>query len=268
MLIAFCHIEKTAGSTMNWILRRSFGFSHCDVHSMKKQAPYFSAADYKLVSLFYRDIRSIAGHDVKPFGDLETVRKDISYYTFLRDPLTRCASHYQFQIKRMGKSIPFEDWIQKEKYRNFQTAKLSPTKDAAEAIDILRRKFFFVGLAEKFDESILILKTLVKDTELNINYEYRNKAEDNSIKNELLKNPVKRALLEDANTEDLNLYRFVKEELYPEFVRRYTGDLVKDLDLFQQNKHEPEMTAQLKRTEFKRKYIYKVAVKAAQLLNR
>ena len=115
-MYAFVHIEKTAGTTLHSILRRSFGTGHCDIRlPFSKRGPVDSdnrnvvdAADLKRVKRIYRSLRGISGHDVKPYSNLELECPEIRYFTFLRDPrrrflshfLTRAASHRREELDR------------------------------------------------------------------------------------------------------------------------------------------------------------------------
>jgi hypothetical protein len=256
-MLAFVHIEKTAGMTMNWVLRRSFGLRHCDVHPWHKGADFFSAEDYRGIQRLYPRIMSISGHDVKPYSDLEQVCPNVQYHTFLREPLARCASHYQYQIQAMGKRISFEDWVAIERYRNWQTKKISANGELDTTIDVLRKKFFFVGLSERFDESLVILRKRSAHHPFNIFYNPRNVASDNSIKNRILNDPRTKALLVEANLMDLALYKFVLEELYPKQKQEYGETLRKDVSAFQIENRASLMDWKLISNFLKRRLVYK-----------
>ena len=122
-MLAFIHIEKAAGTTINSYLRRSFGIHHVDVEPWDNRNDYFSYEDFQKLKKVSPEILSIAGHKVKPYSDLDKLDNRIHYYTFVRDPIMRCASHYQYHINRMGLEIPFIDWIENEEYQNFQVKK-------------------------------------------------------------------------------------------------------------------------------------------------
>lgn len=255
-MLAFVHIEKTAGITLNWILRRSFGLRHCDVLPWRKGADFFSAGDYQRIQKLYPRIDSIAGHDVKPYSDLDQIRPDIRYFTFIREPLARCASHYQYQIQVMGKRISFDDWINTERYRNWQTKKLVGTADIDASIRALKGNFIFVGLSERFDESLVIFRKRASSYSLNIRYNSRNVATDNKIKNQLLKDPKTKAQLLEANKLDSLLYEFVTRELYPRQKQEYGDTLDSDLSAFQKANHGIPIDWNLISSFLKRRLLY------------
>ena len=231
-MLAFVHIHKTAGITVNWILRRSYGFHHCDVEPWQKTAKVFSAADYCQLEKLYPQIDSIAGHKVKAFSDLEQVRPDVRYFTFLREPLIRCASHFQYAIQHMKKNLSFDDWLDDRVSHNFQTRQIAGAEDLDTAIRLLEKKFIHVGLVEHFDESLLLFQRQVADPRLNILYQARNVAPSDKIKNELLLDPRQRARLEKVNQLDLQLHAYVCRELYPRQRREYGKTLDADLAAF------------------------------------
>ncbi len=225
-MIALVHMHKTAGTTLATILKRSFGMRHCTVYAWQEGSPYFSAADYRRLARLYPRLESISGHDIKPYSDLETVRPDILYYTFLREPLDRTASQYQYEVQMGGGKRPFEEWIQRPENRNYQVDKLTTAKTAATAIATLEGKGMFVGVMERFDESIVMLQRRVGPDRLrDIRYHRRLVAPSNEIKKRLLSDPATRAMLEEANREDLALWEHVMSDLYPRQQREYGADL-------------------------------------------
>lgn len=259
-MLAFVHIEKTAGQTIIRILRRSLGVHHCDVEPWCKSDDFFSAKDYRLLQRLYPRLRSIAGHKVKPYSDLDQACESVRYFTFLRHPVVRCASNYQFQVQKMGKRISFDDWIALERYQNLHTRKIAGAADLESAIEILESKFCFVGLVEAFDESLLMLRLAVNAADIDIRYRRANVASDNRIKNELLSNPGTRESLVAANQIDLALYNYVKREIWSRQRQDYRGPLNGDVGRFQEHV-EPRVyhNANMILNRLKRNALYKPA---------
>lgn len=223
MTLAFIHIEKTAGLTVNRILRVSMPFGHCDYIPGRASAKVITRADYKWMRRIYPMLRSIAGHSIVPYSDFGE-EPDIDFFTFLRNPVTRCASHYQYQMNIMGKQMPFGEWIKNEKYHNFQVKKLAGSSNADTAIDIISRKRIFVGLTEEFDESLAMLAEHFSAYGLQLSYQSKNVSGDNSIKARVLEDPQSRRLIDEANREDWKLYRFAKETVYPAQLREFAAN--------------------------------------------
>ena len=142
------------------------------------------------------------------------------YDTFLREPLVRCASHYQYQVQQQGKTYSFDEWIVRDLKRNPETTRIAgPNGTVRDAIQILRSRFIFVGLVEHFDESLVMFRQRVDDPRLEIRHRRKRVAENDDIKNQLLSDPRTRSLLVEANQLDLELYEFAAKELYPMFRR-------------------------------------------------
>lgn len=264
-MLAFVHIPRTGGTTTNWILRSTFGLHHCDVESWRSRWELFSADDLRLLRRFYPQLRSIAGHRVVPYMDLAEACSHIRYFTFLRDPLKRCASFFQFRIERHGDQMEFEDWIRREEAQNGQTRKITGTASVSAAIRMIERQEIFVGLLEYFDESLLLLKALVCP-ELSIAYQRRNVARDDALARNLLDSPSTRRMLIEANQADLELYDWVKRFLYPSYRRKYDGNLEQDMISFKQGVSELSRRDVILNRLY-RNLVYKPALKTYRLLH-
>lgn len=237
-MLAFIHIEKTAGTTIDHILRSSYGIRHCEVRPLRKQKDVFkpfSPADLRLtVRLHPAGLRSIAGHSVTPYMGLEQVRP-LRYFTFLRDPLKQCASYYQYLVDRHGKRMDFGRWIAQEWPRNMQCKRLAGVADAGAAIQIIADKEIFVGLVEQFDDSLTLLKAL-QAPNLNLFYQARNIAPRQSLAQELLDNSSTLAMLSEATDEDQKLYHYAIEAIFPRQQAEASGRIGDDDKQGRENK--------------------------------
>jgi hypothetical protein len=226
-MLVFVHINKTAGSTVRYILRSSYGSRHCDVEPWQAdwdEAP-FSTTDLRRLRRIYPNLASIAGHRVTGYADLHENGTEFTYFTFLRDPLKLCASRFQYHVNhRKKKGLVFEEWIQRDWLRNAQTKRIAGTTSADDAIRIIQAKSMFVGLTERFDESMVLLKAL-RANDLNIGYTPVNVARNDDLARELLTKPSTRKALMEANEADLELYEYVRTELYPRFARDFGSGL-------------------------------------------
>lgn len=230
-MLVFIHINKTAGSTVRYILRSTFGVNHCEVEPWHAPwiDPPFSSEDLKRLRKLYPHLESIAGHRITGYVDLQENGTEFKYFSFMRDPLKTCASRFQYNIQyRKKKDLVFEEWIQKDWTRNHQTKTFAGVADVNKAIQTIKDKNIFIGLTERFDESMILLKAL-KAKNLNISYQPVNVARKNSIAENLLTNEKTRQMLVEANQADLELYDFVKKELYPGFQRAYGSKLEFDV---------------------------------------
>jgi hypothetical protein len=237
-MLVFIHINKTAGRTVRYILRSSFGLRHCEVEPWHAPwtDPPFSTDDLRRLRKLYPNLESIGGHRLRAHVDLQENGTDFRYFTFMRDPLKTCASRFQFNVQHRGKKhLVFEDWIQKDWTRNHQTKMIAGVADADEAIRIIQAKDIFVGLTERFDESMVLLKALMAN-KLNIAYKPVNVARSHTLAESLLSTESTRQMLIEANQADLALYNFVRQELYPTFQREYGPSLEADVAYYRQTR--------------------------------
>jgi hypothetical protein len=231
-LIAYAHVMKTGGQTMCDILRQSFPGRHCDLQA----DGVATQDDLRFARRFYPQLRSIAGHGVVPLGDLASACDSMRYFLFLRDPVERCVSHYQYR-RNKDETSDFESWL--EKHANYQSRFLLRTSrpggswpavaDAAAAIDAIERHVGFVGLQERFDESLVLLARWVADPEFDVAYRARNVASSSAIRKQLLGDPRTVDMIRAHHVEDEKLYRHVRDVLYPRQVAAYGATLDADV---------------------------------------
>lgn len=237
-MLVFIHINKTAGRTVRYILRSSFGLRHCEVEPWHAQStgPDFSSHDLQRVRRFYPHLESIAGHRVTGYVDLQENGTEFRYFTFMREPLKTCASRFQYNVQYRGKKhLVFEEWIQRDWPRNHQTKMIAGVADVDEAIRILQAKQISVGLTERFDESMVLLKALMANN-LDISYRPVNVARSNTLAESLLSTESTRQMLIEANQADLELYDYVKQEYYPTYQREYGPSLEADVARYRQTR--------------------------------
>jgi hypothetical protein len=231
-LIAYIHVMKTGGQTMCDILRQSFPGRHCDLQ-VKGVA---TADDLRFARRFYPRLRSIAGHGVVPLSNLAEACDSIRFFAFLRDPVERCVSHYQYR-RNKDEVSEFEPWL--EKFANYQARFLGRTHaaqdpwaiepSAGRAIEAIERHVGFVGLQERFDESLVLLRRWVDDPEFDIEYRSRNVATKSSIRKQLLGDPRIVELIRSRHQEDQKVYEYVRDKVYPRQVQLYGPGLADDV---------------------------------------
>lgn len=235
-MLAFVHIHKTGGTTIQWILRSSFGPRHCEVeplnirpHHLRPWQMPVSADDLQHLSKLYPHLESIGGHCVQPHMDLHKNHPKIKYFTFMRDPLKMRASMYQHGVQARGEqNCVFEDWLQEEQSQNRQTKMIAGKADVDKAIRVIQERDVFVGLTDRFEESLLLLKSFVANN-LDISYKRMNVASGSTIAQSLLSSARTKQMLVEGNKADLELCGFVKHKLYPVYQREYGESLAEDV---------------------------------------
>src|SRR5450759_4145059 len=181
-MIVFLHIPKTAGSTFQFIIANRFGVSACHTNHTKKKV--FGQADFDFAKKFFLRLRSIAGHNL--IDPLNISIPNPFYMTFLREPVARVFSQYQDSVIGGGNQLSFEECMRTvEIYENLQVKLIAGGRNLDKAKFFLER-CDFVGLTEKFDLSLAVLKQ-VAPCKLNLNYKKRRFHRDNSIKRSLEK---------------------------------------------------------------------------------
>lgn len=227
-IVAFIHIKKTAGKAMKHQLRRAFGTEHCDVKRWRDDAHYFSAADLHRLLWLYPRLRSIAGHSIKAYSDLRIKFPRLSYYTFLRDPIQRSISHYQYRVNLGTIKCTFEDWISDESNHNWQVRALAGTADLDQALRMVEHDISFTGLQERMDESLLMLNRALNLNRLTRAPSERvNAARNRVVRDEIIKDTLNLRLLRRANRLDIELYRYAEAVVFPRQQQAYASALAR-----------------------------------------
>jgi len=215
-ILAFVHINKTAGTTFQFILKNSFGLGHCAFGNVKN-VEVARQSHLKIVKKFFPDLKCIAGHRVvEPTANLG---ENIQPFTIIREPIARCASHYAGAFREGRTSLSFKKWIEDPRMQNRQVQMIAGEPDLNKAIKLLKEKYFFVGLFEKFNESVQIFQAL-SPYKVTPAYQSKNVREKNSLKDELLSNEENMKLLRKYNALDIKLYKTVEKEIYPGLLKK------------------------------------------------
>jgi hypothetical protein len=215
-MLAFIHIEKCAGTTLIHMLRRNFMHKHIDVIPRDKQSMLFTKDDMLRLIGLTRNIRSIAGHSVRLASELDSVVKDIQYCTILRDPVKRYISDFKYCWALGIHSGSFEDWLQIEDRKNFQTKAISGDEDVDRAKRMLTEKIAIVGIAEEFDTFLQELQVFLWPERFPIHYQMQNVTADR-FKKHLYSDDISRYndRIRKNNLLDIELYRHAREVILP-----------------------------------------------------
>ena len=217
-IVAFVHIQKTAGTSMKFILKNSFGSGHCDVNAVDSTAGApFGQEDLKFVRRICPWLRSVSGHEI-----IEPTRhlgERVMPYTMLRDPVARMISHFQDKKVRGHKPIELDDFLRDTDNHNFQVRKIAGEPDLQKACDLLAQRYFFVGLTERFDLSMKVFQSLFPYP-VNRRYRVQHIAKDNRIRQGIESNPESIERMVEANQLDAGLYSFVDKQLFPALIEK------------------------------------------------
>jgi len=221
--LLFLHIPKTAGSTFLRILDRQYG---------EKQSYWLDGHDSEasinqltmLPESKRNNIRLLSGH--MPFGLHTLLQGPHAYVTFLRHPVERLISHYYFVRENpyhylhahvVTSGMDLMEYVQSgisPELENGQTKALSGNLGASSSDDLslakenLLQHFVAVGLTERFDESILLMRD-------RLNWKVPFYVSQNVTRNRPLMTDLPRRVIravERVNELDYELYEYVAEK--------------------------------------------------------
>jgi hypothetical protein len=174
----FLHLPRTAGTTLNAVLRANFRPE--EIISIYSDEDFRNHAAHSADEL--RGVRLIQGHLLlQGYNPPLMYGRSVRPFTFVRDPVERLVSEYAFQrawprnhlyAYLNDRAISFREYIESRErllvYRgkNFMTRAISgmdmpergyPAKALARAKRNLESVFDFVGVQERFLESLVLL---------------------------------------------------------------------------------------------------------------
>jgi hypothetical protein len=235
-MLCFIHIERAGGTTMHHIFRNNFLSFLTLTPSLWSNEPgaTLTAAELHGLLRALPFTRGFGGHSTRVYAGYERAsRQPIDYITFLRSPVSRYISHFHYQVNTMNIPWTVESFLAEPRFGNFMTIRIAGAPDVGRAKELLRSQFSFVGLTERFDESLLLLRDSLNLPTLDVRYELQNvgrSGETRTIGD--LGRPEVVEEIRSQNRLDLELYEFVRDELYPESLSRYGPNLGTDLQHF------------------------------------
>ena len=275
-MFVFHHITRTGGVTFKTILGRNFGPQYLKIQKdvfdiilgynrnhptggPDKLQKILSDDELKQILDQYKDIHCISSHAF-PFPNRFT---DFKVMVFLRNPIQRVLSTYYYLRDKYVRADRLPDYANcdfreniqmfieysehiSDKYEiknyctNFQTHVIDNSLDFDAAISRLRHEFWFVGVTERFDESLVILRDEFKKIGYDFNIMYskkhvhRSKTKKSKISNDFHANEKDIAKLVSMNTMDQKLYEQANKLLDKKIIN-YEGNFKSDLSMFKRN---------------------------------
>jgi hypothetical protein len=235
-ILAFVHIEKAAGTTLNHILRSNFLFKHVDVRPLSRSSQQaFRPDDLRKVIQINPYLKCIAGHSLCPAQPLNQFGWRLNYITLMRDPIKRYLSQFLYWRHKLNYNITFEYFLTRQHSFNLQTKKIAGTANLDKAKAIIDKQFFLVGTVEKFDEFLVMLKKKLNGFRFEPGYQRQNTARRSSKRAnrlDLIKDKYRSEILE-RNRIDLELYNYVQSYIIPQQIDAYGPGMENDLIAFQ-----------------------------------
>ncbi len=176
--VLFVHVPKTAGSTLNWILRWQYQRDERCVLRRIFTGLDLPLEEYDSLPPERREkLRIISAH--MAFGFHAHIPRATTYVSILREPVARMVSAYYHMrrqrshpLHEQASALDLPQFLASGVYLdgdNGQVRRLSGVGDAAgfgecgqdalqRALQNVHDHFAFVGLTERFDEGLLILR--------------------------------------------------------------------------------------------------------------
>lgn len=250
--VIFLHIPKTAGSTLNRIIARQYEQkSIFSIYGLRRNERECESIDEfkRLPEARRREIKVLQGHI--GFGLHEYLPQPSTYITILRDPVDRIISHYYFVLRDpdhylynevTSKHMSLKDYVcsgispeldnGQTKLLSTTTAVNSYTQGSNEMLESAKKNikehFALVGLTERFDETLILLKRSLNWTPPF--YTKQKVTKNRPIKEDVSKDILK--LIEKSNELDIELYKYV-ENLLKEQINQSANFLETELKQFQ-----------------------------------
>ncbi len=223
-MLCFIHIERAGGTTLHKVLINNYYLKYLvltpwyywtdeDQNTLKKE-------ELHQLLTYLPTVEAFGGHNVRSYHDYQAVCPTIEYITFLRDPVKRYISHYQYQVNVMKKKWTIESFLDNSRFDNFMTKRIIGSYDVEKAKKHLQQDYAFVGLTDQFEESLLLMKQKLNVPSFNIYYERRNAARDNRLKDTIINDETIIAEIKARNNLDQKLYDYVKQTLFQKQERK------------------------------------------------
>lgn len=256
--VIFLHIPKAAGTTLNMIFKRQY--EPPAIYEIRPDYLKASIDEFKKLPSKHREkIRILRGHI--GFGLHNFLPQPSTYITIMRNPVDRVISHYYYIRTLLENGIDFSNrpWFHDARYmclkdyvrygkspdlRNGQTKLLSgeiegwwgAETDAVQysttmletAKNNLKDYFAVVGLSERFDETLILLRRIF-DWKMPF-YVPHNLAKNRPLRKDISKDIMD--AIEKCNELDIELYRYAKE-MFEDRIRNQNSSFAGELKVFQ-----------------------------------
>lgn len=157
-VICFAHIERAGGSSLHEWLRSVLADYHVLTPRSFWSNDFMSVIGGRELNMILNlapRASGLGGHSLQPWVDFaHHCRRDLRWFTFVRDPVSRLLSHLNHQRLHMGLPWSFDEFIGDPRFHNVQTVRIAGGPWVDRAISILREKFFYVGIAEEYRQSV------------------------------------------------------------------------------------------------------------------
>lgn len=250
-VVIFLHIPKTAGTTLRYVIQ--YQYKPSAIYELYGPSATHSERleEFKRLSDARKaEIKIVNAH--LGFGLHEFLPQSCTYITFLRNPVDRVVSMYYY-FQRTGnnyvQNLTLKEFIQTyggardnmTKYLSGEKLKIQlndPNNEidyqcSSESLETaksnLKKHFKIIGLAERFDESLIILKNkLGWKVPL---YDKNNVSKNRPSTKEVSKDTLN--LIEKFNEFDIQLYEYAKE-IFEELIAQQGSSFETEIQEFKE----------------------------------
>ncbi len=226
-LLVSLHLPKTGGTSLLSVLKEKYGPGFRSAYGR-----YASPGSSVLHE--GEPVSCVHGHNiVKMFAPILESRRDQQWITFLREPLASAISLYYFARKNLNKNpeVPlFDDrgleyWLlnqQPPKWPNPPGYPFNRYTRSVQSTGLKVEEFAFIGITERFDESMLCLYAELGWKPIKYRAENRGRYEPPEIDPEVM------ARFKEINAGDYALYEYAQRRL-DDIIDSYGSTFARDL---------------------------------------
>jgi hypothetical protein len=202
------HIPKTAGTTFKKYMEASFqnNFLEIDSKPIIRRCEHSINTNYPVK---LSDSKELFIHGHITFNDI--IYSDNFYYiTWLRDPVERVISHYNYfkikpitsythpiELKIKNENLSLNDFIKIPCMQNIQSYYLNNTAE----ID----KFAFIGIVELFTESLMLLEKKLEKKFISENIQNQLVNNNKAFVSDKIRNEIRKVNQKDCELYDIAL---------------------------------------------------------------
>ena len=218
-VLVFAHMMKTAGTS---VIKNLVEYNGPKVHYVPgglilKEDNYCYAEMSADFAKLNGRISIMAGHKLRPYNDFGSLEDRLKWITFFREPKKRFVSHFfHNKYKTKSKHKTFEKWIEVLNNKNYQTRFICGEENVEKAIEILERKFVWVGITEELTQSLESLSCHLELAGIDTTPKFVNQ---NSVSKDEMSEFLAqyRDEIEEYNRLDTALYDYVKKNIWSKY---------------------------------------------------
>ncbi len=244
----FLHIPKTAGTTFETLLIKNFGEDYVPLYDSTIH-DNFNAEETKAIATFFTEAKCVASHQLAcPLPQPNHVDVHYKPLTFLRNPVDRILSYYHYVGKdpRHLGHLEFDEYFRQTLKRDYertnglgsglcnaQAQTLDPNLEPGKILTQLD-SLFFVGLTERFDESLLIFRKKLADEGVPFDIHYLSRKVRGRLSAKQHLSTESYNMVAKHNELDQLVYDHAWQRLDRE-IEEYGADFAKDLEQFKRS---------------------------------